>query len=363
MRFVSVVVGALVVRIRKRIPVAALAAAALFGTRLATAQMGLIVDGYSAESQVVEMYLVSSYSAESSGSSAPNSAIFPVTGSMNRRGAYVWFASNSAPYNMWTSQAQARRVSCIVEAMSGIANLKMTGRLTEGVARLDYSVEPGSAINLLSHGDAIEVKGVLQSGPLSGQTGFGSYLSLFVEVRDDSGAASRQQVINATGNELVGRMNFPLSQFSGVALDRIRTVSVGLYYRGNDVFDLAYYPPNFVIDSIIVVPVSDADGDEILDHYDNCPSIANPAQSDCNGDGIGDACDASGDFNGNGVPDSCECIGDLFVDGQFNGADLGALLSQWGPATAATASDLNRDGQVNGADLGYLLSGWGPCGN
>ncbi len=111
---------------------------------------------------------------------------------------------------------------------------------------------------------------------------------------------------------------------------------------------------------------SDVDVDGILDSFDNCPAIANPSQADCNSDGIGDACaiaDGAPDFDGDGVPDACECIADLFVDGQVNGADLGALLSQWGPATPATASDLNFDGQVNGADLGYLLSRWGPCGN
>ena len=115
-----------------------------------------------------------------------------------------------------------------------------------------------------------------------------------------------------------------------------------------------------------VTPNLDADADSVPDSRDNCPSVPNPDQADCDADGIGDACaiaDGAPDFDGDGVPDSCECIGDLFVDGQINGADLGALLSQWGPATAATASDLNRDGQVNGADLGYLLSGWGSCPN
>jgi hypothetical protein len=81
---------------------------------------------------------------------------------------------------------------------------------------------------------------------------------------------------------------------------------------------------------------------------------------------VGDACEiAAGapDINLNAIPDSCECIADLFVDGQVNGADLGALLSQWGPASAGTVSDLNRDGNVDGADLGYLLASWGPCPN
>jgi hypothetical protein len=259
----------------------------LVGARVASAQVGMMIDGYSVESQTVEMFLVSSYSAQSSGSSAQNPSILPAPGSANRRIASVWFASNSAPYNMWTSVAQARRVSCIVDAGLGTATLRMTGRLTEGIARLDYSVELGSSLDLTAYGDAIEVKGSLQSGPLRDQTGFGSYLSLFVEVRDVSGAVSRQQVVNATGTELTGRLNFPLSKFVGVALDQTSTVSVGLHYQGNDYFDLIYYPPTYVMDCLAIVPISDADGDEILDHVDNCPLAPNPSQADCNSDGVG----------------------------------------------------------------------------
>jgi hypothetical protein len=60
------------------------------------------------------------------------------------------------------------------------------------------------------------------------------------------------------------------------------------------------------------------------------------------------------------------CIGDIFQDGLVNGADLGALLSYWGPVTSAPASalcDLDQDGIVNGADLGLLLANWGACGS
>jgi hypothetical protein len=35
----------------------------------------------------------------------------------------------------------------------------------------------------------------------------------------------------------------------------------------------------------------DSDGDAICDPIDNCPAVANPAQSDVDGDGLGDACD------------------------------------------------------------------------
>jgi hypothetical protein len=59
------------------------------------------------------------------------------------------------------------------------------------------------------------------------------------------------------------------------------------------------------------------------------------------------------------------CVGDIFQDDLVNGADLGALLSYWGPVTSAPASalcDLDQDGNVNGADLGLLLANWGSCG-
>src|SRR4029434_1988638 len=55
--------------------------------------------------------------------------------------------------------------------------------------------------------------------------------------------------------------------------------------------------------------IEDSDGDGIPDAQDNCPTLANPSQADCDDDGIGDACAiAAGapDCNLNGVPDSCD---------------------------------------------------------
>jgi hypothetical protein len=93
--------------------------------------------------------------------------------------------------------------------------------------------------------------------------------------------------------------------------------------------------------------------------------------ADCNNDGIVDKGQILrgqlADLNTDGVPDICQqptCVdADIFRDFNVNGADLGILLSQWGPNTPLTRSDLNRDGVVDGADLGVFLSFWGPCPN
>ena len=65
------------------------------------------------------------------------------------------------------------------------------------------------------------------------------------------------------------------------------------------------------------------------------------------------------DLGGNTI---CDCAGDLNIDGVVNGADLGLMLSSWGPCGSNCTSDLNSDNVVNGADLGLLLSTWGICG-
>jgi formylglycine-generating enzyme required for sulfatase activity len=100
--------------------------------------------------------------------------------------------------------------------------------------------------------------------------------------------------------------------------------------------------------------------------------------ADCNSDGVVDYGQILNgylvDANTNGVPDSCECatnpglpsccIGDIVGDRIINGADLGTLLSYWGPRTSGSfsiASDLNGDGRIDGSDLGMLLSNWGTC--
>lgn len=98
------------------------------------------------------------------------------------------------------------------------------------------------------------------------------------------------------------------------------------------------------------------------------PVTIDLSMNDCDDDGTTDACEiATGapDMNGDFIPDACQCLGDIDRNGAVDGADLGALLSSWGPITNAAPAidcDLNADGAINGADLGAMLSRWGPCG-
>ena len=91
--------------------------------------------------------------------------------------------------------------------------------------------------------------------------------------------------------------------------------------------------------------------------------------ADCNHDGIVDYGQILNrqlaDANANGIPDICEvptCHDvDLYTNGRIDGADLAALLSEWGPSTPTTRSDFDHDGVVNGSDLSKILGFWGPC--
>jgi hypothetical protein len=167
---------------------------------------------------------------------------------------------------------------------------------------------------------------------------------------DEYGARALSEVLAVSGIDV---SNWELERATAVSGDGATIVGNGR---------LAGTERAFVVRGFRSPP--DSDRDFVPDFIDNCPSISNASQADCNSDGIGDACDiADGaqDYNLNGVPDGCECIGDLFPNGTINGADLGIMLSEWGPAVGNTISDLNRDGSVDGTDLGYLLSRWGTC--
>jgi hypothetical protein len=67
------------------------------------------------------------------------------------------------------------------------------------------------------------------------------------------------------------------------------------------------------------VDPNDTDGDGIPNASDNCPSVANPTQVDCDGNGVGDACEIQLDCNSNGIADICEILSGAVTDQNLNG--------------------------------------------
>lgn len=66
------------------------------------------------------------------------------------------------------------------------------------------------------------------------------------------------------------------------------------------------------------------------------------------------------DCDCDGIPDACTCLGDLDGDSAVGAADLAYLLGSWGPCVLC-AADLDGDGAVGAADLALLLGAWGAC--
>jgi hypothetical protein len=64
-------------------------------------------------------------------------------------------------------------------------------------------------------------------------------------------------------------------------------------------------PPPFVFACDPMAYDTDDDDDGVPDEKDNCPLVANPDQSDIDGDGLGDVCD--GDMDGDTDPDETDC--------------------------------------------------------
>jgi len=134
------------------------------------------------------------------------------------------------------------------------------------------------------------------------------------------------------------------------------------------------------------------DGDPIADPIDNCPTVANEAQTDSNGNGIGDACETAcggadpdhdgvcdpddncptvanpgqANLDGDAYGDACELgalRADLDLSGRVDGFDLARLGRAFGASSGDArydpAADLDRDGQVDGADLALLAKQFG----
>ncbi|MHC4742482.1 MAG: molybdopterin-dependent oxidoreductase [Planctomycetota bacterium] len=88
----------------------------------------------------------------------------------------------------------------------------------------------------------------------------------------------------------------------------------------------------------------DDDTDEVANAIDNCPALFNPAQTDSDADGLGNACDPK-----------CPNLDQL---NPVSIADLALLAQNWGLTEPNTIGDLNADNLVDANDLQILTLHW-----
>jgi hypothetical protein len=100
------------------------------------------------------------------------------------------------------------------------------------------------------------------------------------------------------------------------------------------------------LSSSITLPIlNDPDGDGVADPVDNCPTVPNPTQADCNENGIGEACETFTDCNQTGLPDSCDIASGTSDDANTN----------------AVPDECEVDCNMNGiSDLAEVFSGAMP---
>lgn len=112
------------------------------------------------------------------------------------------------------------------------------------------------------------------------------------------------------------------------------------------------------VSSIWLVSPYDADGDGLYQLADNCPLVANPEQTDSDGDLVGDACEV--DYDGDGQADGDDCAPedpDGGVPREVTGLTLvgkPVTTLSWDAAAFADAYDVSRGmlRDLDGADYG-----------
>ena len=96
---------------------------------------------------------------------------------------------------------------------------------------------------------------------------------------------------------------------------------------------------------------TDTDADLVADCVDNCPTVANPSQTDSDGDGFGDACDQPGDLDHDGDVDLVDyaILADCLAGPNVPTPPAGCSAAQFADA------DLDVDNDVDLMDFAALM--------
>lgn len=118
--------------------------------------------------------------------------------------------------------------------------------------------------------------------------------------------------------------------------------------------------PDAVVDAgaVYVFALPDSDGDGVLDTCDNCPTTANPDQSDADGDGVGDPCDdcpaignpGQEDADADGIGDACEIQGDVRCDDDWDCDGITDDVDNCPTTRNSDQRDLDGDGVGDACD-------------
>jgi len=189
----------------------------------------------------------------------------------------------------------------------------------------------GDLIFTLTHNDT-GTSAVIVDRPGRTTSGFGCSGNDVSVTLDDEAAAAVEDQCSTSGIAIDGTFtpDNPLSVFDGEELAGSWTLNAS----DNASIDVGTIN-EWCILSALQATATDTDGDGVTDDVDNCSNVSNPAQTDSNGDGFGNACDA-----------------DLNNDCVVNSTDLGLLRLVF--FTADADADLDGDGLVNATDLGLM---------